>query len=305
MPFAEVSKVMELVLKEWHEKLICPYSDRLRWEKLGSSQLERLFPKPLDEPSDNNPPHADALLWNGFPKTDSVQKRYRCNWKKLDDNSFCYVPCKSTRVYSPEDVVVSWDRTPCAPYAITTTRTKNLSVVSKRGTTEEIARELMMDFLFGLVVTLNDEDLNRVYKMTFRLDEETGKESDFGVEITVKGCIDDIVESWDRQRIMTYARSRGWNRSLHALEEAETLWTDQALREMTEGMFCGNDNSEFDSRLIFRDRIKRTVLIRALYNSISSLPSYFWSRDTSEELEEEDEARLAFIAKFDEIISKS
>ena len=245
LPFAEISEVMKMVLTEWNAKLVCPYSDKLKWKR-------------------DHETHAGFQMeWQGSWKKDSVQRGFRRGWEEKGGVAY-YKLRENTRLYDASDAVPSWDESPNDPYGMNLPVVKRLSIASKRGTTEEIVRELMMDFLSRLIMTLNEVDLNRVYKMTFRLDEETGKESDFGAEISLKGRVDDVVNAWEKQLILQYAEKLGWRESLDILRlhDASYSWDARLRREM-EKMFGKEVADKFSKR------IKRTMFIRTLRQSFS------------------------------------
>ena len=245
LPFAEISEVMKITLEKWNKKLICPYSDKLEWVR------------------DQETTSGYQMVWHGSWKTDSVQKAFRSDWEEKNGKSY-YKPCKCVRRYDPNDVAPPWDESPNAPYGMNQPIEKRLSIASKRGTTEEIVRELMMDFLHRLFVTLNDVDLDRDYKMTFRLDEETGKESDFGAEISLKGKIDEVLNEWERAVILLYAEKLGWGRSMEILGSHELSYCgDARLQTEVEKLF-GRDVAENYSK-----RVKRTMFIQTLRQSFS------------------------------------
>ena len=247
-PFAEISEIMKVVLKGWDEKLILPYSDKLTLERNSKEFV------------------GDRVAWQGFWKTDSAQRWCYRDWKQ--EQGIAYYDFLAERSANSGGV---FHKTDYNPFRVV----KQLSIASKRGTTEEITRELMMDFLFLLIVSImNDDDLDRIYKMTFRLDEEVGKESDFGVEMTIKGLVAEIVNSWEEQLVLRYAEKMGFEETEKVLGKFEVAYSSDVglksmLRSLLKSEFFAYDPKE--SKGIIKDicdryrrRIKRTVFLRAL-----------------------------------------
>ena len=134
----------------------------------------------------------------------------------------------------------------------------------------------MMDFLFLLVFIMKDEDLDRVYKLMFRLDDIAAKNCDFGAEMTVKGHVTDILNSWEEHLILRYAEKAGWDNTERVLDAFDRFLAehgrDDALEIMARDLlkedffthgekprcfiddFCGQ----------FREKIRKTVFLRAL-----------------------------------------
>ena len=242
-PFAEASVVMNDVLQTWDRKLVYPYSEKLSWIR------------------DSDAVAGFQMRWQGAWKSDSFQQCFRRNWEQLENEAY-YRPRKNSRLYDPRDVIPDWDTEPTIPFV----SLKQLSIASRNGSTEEIARELMMDFLYRLVMTFYEDDLERVFKLTFRLDEETGKESDFGVEISVKGFVDVVVNSWERQLIMKYAEELGWENASRCFEL--NLFSDR-MNQLLERGVSQLPEVDFNG---YPKKIRRTLLLRNIRDFFSEKP---------------------------------
>ena len=273
LPFSEISEVMKAALTHWNEKLIYPYSERLQWKQQDG---------------------VSKMTWNGASSDDSAQRVFKREWDKEQtaDGTVCsYNLNEARRLYDPKVGVPEWDKRPFESYEMR----KQLSIASKCGTTEEIARELMIDFLREFIVRRDDDELNREYKMTFRLNEETGKESDYGVEATVKGRVTEVVDAWENRLVLMYAAKIGWGRALELLRQDKKRYGESgdALLPAAIDMF-----GDF-VRETFRDKMHKTLFLMKFRQDISAIDLVTPKKSCLENVEKtnasEDESKEEFM----------
>ena len=254
-PFQEIFMILEDVLKSWNGKLVFPYSEKLELVREPGSFA------------------GNKVIWKGSPNSrhnDCVQRVFSREWEKEGNEAFCDL--SQVLRYNRKDVFREWDVDPDHSYQ----KVKRLSIASTRGSKEEMVRELMMDFLFLLVFIMKDKDLDRIYKLTFRIDDIAAKNCDFGAEMTVKGHVTDIINSWEEHLILRYAEKTGWENAedvLNAFDQfLEDHGKDGALELMVrklleEDFFAHGEKTKYsidDFCDQFREKIKKTVFLRAL-----------------------------------------